>query len=75
MSRRKNQHVVPNGPGWAVRGANNRKNTAVTKIRSEAIRIGKRIAKNQKSELYIHKRDGIIEERFSYGNDPYPPKG
>nr|WP_084389162.1 DUF2188 domain-containing protein [Fusibacter sp. 3D3] len=33
------------------------------------------MAKNQQSELVIHRPNGQIREKNSYGNDPYPPKG
>nr|MDC2856665.1 DUF2188 domain-containing protein [Ningiella sp. W23] len=35
----------------------------------------KGVAQNQKSELYVHGKDGKIREKNSYGNDPHPPKG
>ncbi|WP_342545567.1 DUF2188 domain-containing protein [Lysinibacillus sp. FSL K6-4013] len=41
----------------------------------EAIKIATGIAKNQKSEVVIHNREGKIREKNSYGNDPFPPKG
>jgi hypothetical protein len=75
MSRRKNQHVVPHQGKWAVKGFGNKKNTAVTKFKKDAIRIAKKIAINQKTELFIHKRNGVIEERNSYGKDVFPPEG
>lgn len=34
----------------------------------------KAIAKNQGSEVIIHREDGTIREKNSYGNDPNPPK-
>lgn len=72
----KNQHITPhpNG-GWQVKGAGNSKATVVTSTQWEAIKIGRDIAKNQGSELFIHNKQGQIRERNSYGNDPYPPKG
>jgi len=42
---------------------------------SEAIEAARKIAEKQKTELYIHGKDGRIRDRNSYGNDPYPPKG
>ena len=72
---RKNQHVVPRKGSWAVRGEGNERATNVTPTQKEAIDIARGIAKNQQSELVIHRRDGRIRERDSYGNDPYPPKG
>lgn len=72
----KNQHVTPhhNG-GWQVKGANNKRATAVVNTQKEAIKIAIQIAKNQKSEVLIHGENGQIREKNSYGNDPFPPKG
>lgn len=70
-----NQHVVPHQGGWAVKGAGNDKATRVLPTQREAIDEARDIARNQKSELLIHGRDGRIRERDSYGSDPYPPKG
>jgi hypothetical protein len=72
---KKNQHVVPTGNGnWGVRGEGNSKITKVTPTQSEAISVATDIAKNQRSEIVIHGRDGKIRDKESYGNDPCPPK-
>lgn len=72
----KNQHVTPNkNGGWNVKGAGNLKPTINVSTQKEAIKIAIGIAKNQKSEVVIHNREGKIREKNSYGNDPYPPKG
>jgi hypothetical protein len=71
----KNQHVVPHGSEWAVKGAGNSKATSVHSTQKEAINHGRKIAQNQKSELLIHGENGRIREKNSYGNDPFPPKG
>ena len=70
----KNQHVVPHGNDWAVKGAGNRKATRVVGTQAEAIRIAQDIARNQKSDTKIHGVDGRIRAGNSYGNDPCPPK-
>lgn len=72
---KKNQHVVPNGKDWSVKGAGNEKNTRIVSTQKEAIDIAREIARNQQSELIIHKRDGKIREKDSYGNDPRHIKG
>jgi hypothetical protein len=41
----------------------------------EAINYGRGIARNQESELRIQGRDSRFREAYSYGNDPFPPKG
>jgi len=71
----KNQHVVPHGDEWAVKGEGNNKYTHITQKQSEAIDLAKSIAQNQRSELFIHNRQGQIRERNTYGFDPNPPKG
>lgn len=72
----KNQHVTPhpNG-GWQVKGENNSRATVRTTTQKEAISIAKSIAQNNHSEVVIHNKQGMIREKNSYGNDPYPPKG
>lgn len=71
----KNQHIVPHKDGWAVRGAGNQRVTSTHDTQADAIARGRDIARNQQSELLIHRREGQIRARDSYGNDPYPPKG
>ncbi len=71
---KKNQHVVPYGKRWAVRGESNKKVTFITSTKKEADKLGRDIARNQQSELFIHGRDGKIQDRDSFGNDPCPPK-
>lgn len=69
-----NQHVVPKGNDWAVRGAGNTRATSITSTQSEAIRIARDIAINNRSEVVIHGRDGRIRDKDSFGHDPNPPK-
>ncbi|AGI23746.1 hypothetical protein H681_09360 [Pseudomonas sp. ATCC 13867] len=71
----KNQHVVPHGDNWAVRGAGNERVTKQFETQREAIDYARNIAVNQQSEVLIHNQQGQIRERNSYGNDPCPPKG
>lgn len=74
MKNKKNQHVVPNKKGWAVQGEGNARRTANTETKEDAIKIAREIARNQKSELVIHNKDGKISDKDSYGNDPHPQK-
>ena len=70
-----NQHVVPHGDGWAVRGAGNERVTSTHSTQAEAQAAAREIAINQQSEVVIHRPDGRIRDKNSYGHDPYPPKG
>ncbi|MEX2374262.1 MAG: DUF2188 domain-containing protein [Dehalococcoidia bacterium] len=72
---KKSQHVVPTEDGaWAVRSAGSSRATKKFRTQSEAIAVGRRIAKNQGSDLLIHRSDGRIREKDSYGKDPFPPR-
>ena len=71
---KKNQHVVPWGDNWAVKGAGNEKATKIVGTQKEAIEKAREIAINQQSEVVIHRPDGTIRDKDSYGNDPNPPK-
>jgi hypothetical protein len=74
MGRRGSVHTVPNpnGAGWVnkVNGEtmsrHQRKDTAVD--------CGRDIARRNHAEHAIHRRNGTIGEKNSYGNDPMPPR-
>lgn len=70
----KNQHVVPHGDQWAVRGEGNGKVTKIVSTQGEGITVATEIAKNQRSEVVIHRPNGQIRDKDSYGNDPMPPR-
>ena len=71
----KNQHVAPHKNGWAVKGAGNRKATSIHRTQEAARKAARSIAINQKSEVVIHRPNGQIRDKDSYGNDPFPPRG
>jgi uncharacterized protein YdaT len=71
----KNQHVVPSGNQWAVKGEGNSRNTRITQTQKKAIDIARTIARKEQSELVIHGKDDQIRQKDSHGNDPFSPKG
>lgn len=74
----KNQHVTYHREEgkWAVVGEGNGKATRLVDTQAEAIAIAEPIAVNQRSELFIHRKDNSqIRERNTYGDDPFPPEG
>jgi uncharacterized protein YdaT len=71
---KKNQHVVPLGNGWAVKGEGSSKFTVITETQKDAITVAREIAKSNKSELVIHGKDGKIRDKDSYSNDPKSSK-
>jgi hypothetical protein len=70
----KNQHVVRREDGWAVRGEENSRDTSRHRTQGEAIDAARDIARNQRSEVVIHRPSGQIRDKDSYGNDPNPPR-
>jgi hypothetical protein len=75
MATRRDQHVVPHGDAWAVRGEGNSRVTSTHRTQNEAIDAARRIASNQGSEVVIHRRNGRIRDKDSHGHDPFPPRG
>lgn len=73
----KNVHVTKSkdGSGWSTKTEKSKRAYKVTSTQKEAIEVGKKIAKNNNSELLIHGKNGKIREKNSYGNDNFPPKG
>ena len=72
-----NLHVVPSQtkPGkFVVKEAGNP--APVTRPASQSASIEKAIpkARQNQSEVVIHRRDGTIRDSVSYGRDPNPPK-
>ena len=55
---KKNQHVVPVGTKWGVKGEGNSRYTKVTDTQREATSVARSIARNMQSELVIHGKNG-----------------
>ena len=70
----KNIHVVPRDDRWAVRRDGSERATSVHATQEEARKEAIRMAKRERTEVVIHRPDGRILERDSYGNDPFPPR-
>lgn len=69
-------HVVPsqNG-GWNVKNAGSSRASVHTATKAEAKVIATHLAKSSNAELFVHGKNGQIQSRNSYGNDPFPPRG
>lgn len=69
-----NPHVVPRGDGWAVQREHSDRASSLHNTQAEAAEAGRRIAQREHSELFIHRPNGQIRDRDSFGNDPFPPR-
>lgn len=63
----KNQHVVPTGSEWGVRGEGNERLTSKHLTQADAEAAARKIARNQGSEVVVHRPDGRIRDGHSYG--------
>ena len=67
MSKR-NPHIVPRSDvgGWAVQREGAERASSLHDTQAEAIAEGRRMAQNERSELFIHGRDGFEDQSTSY---------
>lgn len=72
---RKSRHVVPHKEGWAVKTSGASRASSVHKTQEKAIAAARTSSKADRSELFVHGKNGQIREKNTYGHDPYPPKG
>ena len=75
MSKIAQKHVVPSmSGGWAVRNSGSIRASRLFDTQTEAVEFGRKAAKKEATVLFIHRRDGTVQSRSSYGNDPFPPR-
>ncbi len=72
---KRNVWISPHPEGWAGHREKGERASRIVPNKDEAFEIGRDIARNNQVELIIQRRDGTIQDRNSYGNDPFPPRG
>lgn len=71
---KKNIHIVPDGNRWAVKREGKESPLSTHRTKELADNTGRPVARRDKVEIVIHGKDGRIQDKDSFGNDPYPPK-
>jgi hypothetical protein len=73
----KNIHTVYNSDRgmWENKKEGSDKLLSSHHTKDNALDRAENIAEKAKVEHFIHGKDGKIQERNSYGNDPFPPRG
>jgi hypothetical protein len=72
---RKSRHVVPNpGGGWSVRNTGASRASRIFETQADAVRYARAAAKNDRAELYVHRRDGTVAHKDSYGSGTDLPR-
>lgn len=76
MGKRRDYHVVPSPRGgWTIRREGAEGTSGHFDRKSDAMDRGRDLAREHRSELIEHGKDGRIRDRASYGKDAHPPKG
>jgi hypothetical protein len=71
-------HVVPNPSrrgGWRVEGENSQRASSWHDTKEQAVERGRELAHNRKGQLKVHMGGGEFETEYTYGKDPFPPRG
>jgi hypothetical protein len=74
MSKKRDIHTVPAGGDWAVKREGTKSPLSTHHTKATAEREAVKIAKRDKVDHVIHRRDGTIQDSDSYGPDPFPPR-
>jgi hypothetical protein len=69
-----NIHVVPYDNKWAAKMEGNSNPLAICPTQELARQAAVPYAQAMRSEVVIHRPDGTIRDKDSYGNDPFPPR-
>lgn len=72
--RRNSQHVVSRQGSWAVRKGGASRATKLFESQADAITFARGLAKKEHGELYVHRTDGTVRIRDSYGAETQPPR-
>jgi hypothetical protein len=69
---KKPNHVVPSKEkgGWTVVKSGSTKASKSFERKEDAVKFGRELGRKEQTELYIHKRNGSVQDRNSYGKDP-----
>jgi Uncharacterized protein conserved in bacteria (DUF2188) len=76
MPKQGDVHVIQgNNGGWHVRIEGTARARSIHNTQADATKAGREIARRNRSELFVHGRDGKIRERSTFGHDPHRTKG
>jgi hypothetical protein len=75
MQKQGDVHVMPGEKAWRVEVEGSDRPRSTLKSQSEAAKAARTIARSNKSELLIHRRNGRARDRSTYGHDPHRTKG
>ena len=76
MTTRKVWHIIPKDNNWAIKKEGADRLSGIHDNKQDAIKEVQKIAKNNTpSQIIVHDKHGVIQTEWTYGKDPYSPKG
>ena len=76
MTKRITYDVSPRGSEWTVTKRGASRPTAVCDRKDDAIARAREVARGfAESQVVVRKADGTIQTEWTYGTDPFPPRG
>ena len=76
MAKRVIYSVDPDGDRWKVKKRGSSRASGTFDRKEDAVRRGRELAKAQeRGQLVIKKQNGRIQTEYTYGDDPFPPRG
>ena len=76
MTKRVTYTVAPDGDRWRVKKRGGSRASGTFDRKEDAVSRGRELAKAQeRGQLVIKKQNGRIQTEYTYGDDPFPPRG
>ncbi len=66
---KKSNHVVPLSTGWIVRKSGSVRASRTFDTKEKALEYAHKLSRKEKTALYIHKSNGMVQHRKSYSID------
>lgn len=74
LSRHATRNSSHKEKAWSVRTSGSSRAGRVFHTKEEALGYARDVARKHGSELYVHRRDGLIMEKDSYSGELHPPR-
>ena len=76
MAKRVTYTVGPDGDRWRLQKRGGSRASGTFDKKADAVARGRELAKAQeRGQLVIKKQNGRIQTEYTYGDDPFPPRG
>jgi hypothetical protein len=72
----KDRHVIAStSGGWSVHSSGASRASRRFDRQSDAVRYARDLAREERTDLYVHRKDGTVRRRDSYADDHSPQRG